>query len=212
MTDGPLPLSDRVALMMVRTVTRMLQGYEALFLEELFRTHGARTFMKWASVMGDIIETTERDYGHANAHLIISFSALWAGCDYCGRGHLLASNMARFQDEGVLFPLDERQVPALQNMRDDDALLHLNTLLADPRWELERALIRRLYDLRADLAVGTTPHDEHLRAALAAWEWLTDCSIVSQGVPDEQVEPLSKIARKKATLLPRYRAARDAAS
>ena len=200
---GPAPLSVRLMSAAMSKAIELMQGYEPAFLEELLRTHGVRTFNRWAQVMGQVLDDLDARYGHADAQLIVAFAAFWRGCQYCSRGHLLAGNLARFRDEGELFPLHLDQVLELQRLDDDAILARVRELLAEhPR---SRELLERQYQLLIGAEGEPRDDDPWLRASLATWDWLTDCSIML--ADDVDVPPLSPIAKER-DLLQRYRAAR----
>ncbi len=122
--SGPRKLNpiERGFVATMNTMTRVTQGYEVAFTEELVRQQGIGGFFKWAGATQGIWNEMVAMFGEPNAHLLASFASFWNGCDYCAYGHMLAYNLHHFEHEDALFAIDEREVPVLLRKRDSEIL------------------------------------------------------------------------------------------
>jgi hypothetical protein len=195
--------TQRLVAGAMNVLTRRTQGYSVDFLPEVIRTHGLRGMVKFMGAVGKASGQFLSHYSERDAQALIAFAALWNGCAFCSRGHMLAANLYHFRDTGELFPIGETDVARLQRMTDPDALAAIREKLG-PGCAPLLALVERQYALKSGTAEGTTPDDDWLRGAIAIWDWLNECTIVSNL---DRVDPLAPIARDHG-LRDRYDAAR----
>lgn len=206
---APLSLGERVALRVLDAISEAFLGFRPPVNEEAMRTLGVGGYMRWSGATARVMKALAKHFGEAEAQYVIGFSGLWLGCGYCGAGHIHAGNLIVFRDRGVLTPLDDAALRELYDTADAEAMLRLEQLLADPAYARVLALVRRLYALRAG-ATPEGPDDAHLVAALACWDWVTECTIVfGFDAAMEKIPPLTPLARDRK-LLARYDAARGA--
>jgi hypothetical protein len=99
-----------------------------------------------------------------------------------------------------------REIIALQTHRDEEVVSQLRERFVVDRYSRLLTLVLRQHQLKAGSAEQTTPDDDGLKLALAAWDWLNECTITSRV---ENVPPLCDLAKDDA-LIGRYRAARAA--
>ena len=180
-------------------------GTSIPFIEEGMRTHGVVKFMQtFTTKVAVVMEDLDARFGQPDGQLLMAFAALWDGCTFCSRGHLYTSNLFRYRDEGVLFPIRAAEVLELQSLPDAALMELLRDRLAD--FEVSLALLERQFQLRAELARPDRPDDPLLVASLAAWTWLTDCTIM---LPETiEVRPLHTDLARDASTIARYRRAR----
>lgn len=206
--DRKLSLFERSVIGLVDVMTRLAYGYRTPLAEEAVRSMGVSGYLRWAKGIARTLDALTRRYGAVDAQFVIGFAGLWIGCGFCGVGHIFAGNLLLFRDHGVLSPLDNAVLRDLYETRDDEALDKIRGLLDDPRYERLRGLIERQYALRGGAPTNSTEDDDYMLAALAAWDWMTECSIANGlDVPPEEVPPLDVVARDRQ-LRDRYEAAR----
>lgn len=208
MTDprGRATAGQRLLAWVANLGARAQEGYPLPFMEEIVRTHGLLTFNGWAEDMNTVRRDLEAQFGAADGQLLMALAAFWEGCSFCSRGHLRASNLFRFREEGELFPLRRQEISDLQCLPDEAILMVLRERLQQHADVLD--LIERQYALRAETASGTHPQDDLLRASLGVWALITDCSIMVEEQPE--VPPLAKSVATDRSLIRRYEAARNA--
>jgi hypothetical protein len=180
------------------------RGYAVPFGEEMINTLGFRGVAQAGKDLEASSQTVMRLFGDRDGQLLIGMAALWNGCTFCSVGHVHAANLYHLRDHGELFPLDEREVLPLQRLRDVEVMRRLREKFAAPAFARTLALLVRQQELKTGTAADTTPDDEGLRLALAAWDWLNECTITTEVV---DVPPLCNLARDRQ-LRARYQAAR----
>lgn len=208
-----LSFMQRLLARVLNYLQEKKSGYDTPFVEEWIRTAGTKGFFEHAQRLEATINAATELYGATTAQMLISLAALWNGCWYCGVGHMFAANLQLFRDEKVLGPLDEREVPAIGHLTDEEALARLLEIFAETRFERMRALMQRQYAIKTGTAEGTTPDDDALLAILTAWDILNEASITS-GIDLQDpaiVPPLCDLAKDRQ-LRAEYRAARKEAA
>ena len=201
-------LLQRLGTGLARSVTRILHGYDIAFLDDMVSTLGIAGMREWGQRLDAVRTRAEQELGPAKGQHAIAFVALLNGCPFCSVSHLYAGNLALFSDSGILFPIDERDVPRIQRLQDPDLL---RQLAADLEGHPETlAMFRRLYALKFNTAVGAEePTDDLLRAVILLWDVVVECTILQDDVDPERIDPISALA-KDSELRRRYREARDA--
>lgn len=198
------PVTRRVVGLLMQKVMGIAVGFEPAFIQEMVITHGALEVGRWMGASVKVMEEVQAHFGGPRGQLLLSFAAVWHGCDFCSTGHLLACDMMRFEEDGSLYPLTGDVLKGLLYRSDEELLQAVRTILVDHPEDL--ALLERQNALRLGASIEDED-DRYLVATLATWEWITDCS-VPVGAP-EVVPPLDpRISRDKA-LQRRYAAARS---
>lgn len=199
-----LTLPQRVFLRMLQGMLRLTYGSEIAFAEELVGYHGIFGYIAYARATYPIWFQLADFFTERDANLVASFASFWNGCDYCAYGHLYAYNLMYFQETGQLFPVDEQEVLELLSLRDTQIIETLKGRLAAPEHARAREFLERQYELKLGKAVATTKTDEMLNKSLAYYDWVNECSIMS----DAPAPPLGTVGRNKA-LMKRYAEARS---
>jgi hypothetical protein len=159
----------------------------------------------------EVLERLNLRYGERDAQLLVSFAAHWNGCSYCSSGHLLASNLIRYRDEGVIFPIDVDEAAQMRSMPDMEVIERIRVLLADAAYARTVALLLRQYALKAGTAQGKMDDDLLLRTTSAAWDLMNEFSItLGIDIDPSDVPALAPVGRDEA-LRRRYEEARKAA-
>ncbi len=196
-----------------------LAGYNRVFAKFLgwrqdeinaayVRTFGIAGLLKFGKMIGDVINTLNARYGEAVAQHLVGFAGLMNGCGFCGVGHNLTGNVLLYQERGVVFPIDEQDVPELQRMRDTDLMARLREQLTDTEFESELRLLERMFVLRLGEPSESDPDDEYLLLALEMWLVNNECTIeVGLDIAPSEVPTFAKFS-KDGDLYQRYRAAR----
>ncbi|MEM6294341.1 MAG: hypothetical protein AAGA54_23910 [Myxococcota bacterium] len=201
-----LSVLTRLGARAMRTMTRVAMGYDPVFLDRLLDLLGPREVGAWGREVNDTVAALETHCGAATTQHVIAFSAFFNGCPFCSVGHTYAGNLELFRATGRLFPIDERDVLKLQRLDDDQLLRTLATKLgADDQETFER--IVQMYELKTNLRTARTEVDDLMLRAVAAWDIITECTIVLEDVDPATVDPLTEIAKDK-TLQDRYQQAR----
>lgn len=156
----------------------------------------------------EVLKLLEQRWGPIEAQLVIGFSAVWSGCRWCGVGHMYAANLELLKREGELGPLDEQEIPGLQNKTDGEVLELLLERFAGPRWQEMNRVLHRQYLLRAGRVEEETRDDQLLQMANLMWEWFNECSITVMDI-DPLAIPSQSFVGKDRKLLQRYREARQ---
>jgi hypothetical protein len=180
------------------------------WLSEVIRLYGLRGYRQFFTYIEAARDELCRHCGPLSTEALISLTAMWNGCRYCSRGHLLGANLLHLRDTGRLFPLPEDRIFIWQGMNDDDARADIDARLAgEPDLASLRAHVARLFALKSGVQAPESEAGEPMRAALvrldSAWSLLNECSIVDNGV---QVPPLHPDVWSDKELLRRYRDAR----
>jgi hypothetical protein len=140
-------------------------------------------------------------------NVLIATSALWNGCRFCARSHLWTANLYHLRDTGALFPIDDADVPRLQQLTDEETLRFLIDKLKEGGSSALAERVERQFHIKLGDSQGTSEDDPYLQATVAAWEWMAECTIVLE---EDQVFPADPIARDRA-LCDRYLHARGRA-
>lgn len=188
---------------LMQKVMGIALGFEPAFVQEMVITHGVGEVRTWLRASVQIMDEVQAHFGGATGQLLLSFAAVWHGCEFCSAGHLLASDIMRFEADGRLFPLTHEVLLGLLHGSDEELMVAIRDILREHPEDL--ALLERQNALRLG-APAETDDDRFLLATLATWEWISDCSIVS-GAP-EVVTPLDPRISKDHALRARYAAAR----
>jgi hypothetical protein len=200
--NGAYRVAVRMLARASEVVSRWQRGYAVPFGAEMIYTMGFRGLASAGKQLDASAKAITRVFGDRDGQLLMGMAAMWNGCTFCSVGHVYAANLYHFRDGGALLPLDEREVTGLQRQRDGEVVDELRRRFAEP---LPRtcALLSRQFELKRG-AQDVTDDDDGLRLALAAWDWLNECTITSD---QREVPPLCILAKDKA-LIERYRAAR----
>ena len=207
----PLSRAERTASTLMKLGMWVAEGYALPFTDDIVRSFGVRgaavellRYRRVAAALG-------ARYGDRDAHLLLGFAALWNGCGYCSVGHVYASNLHRFREQNLLFPIDQDEAERLQHMTDQQAMDRVRELLrGDSRYARVLALLERQFKLKRGEAEGSTDDDAYLKACNAALDLSNECSILAGIDADpHEVPPLSPLSRDYL-LRHRYEAARQA--
>jgi hypothetical protein len=202
--------AERAAAALMKLGMWATEGYALPFTEEIVRVFGVRGAVEELARYRRVAAALDARYGERDAHLLQAFAALWNGCGYCSVGHLFASNLLRFRDEGVLFPIDQDELQRLSSMTDARVMERAREQLSDPTYAPILRLLERQYELKQGTAEGTTSDDAWLLACNAALDLSNECSILAGiDMDPHAVPPLSPIAKDRL-LRHRYEAARQA--
>lgn len=210
MTSG-LNILQRSFVSALRMLTKVGAGYDMRPIqEEMVRTLGVGGTMRMMKLGAQVTATLSRAVGDYTAQTLIAVAAMWNGCRYCVIGHNYSANLFRFRDLRVLGPLDEEDLVELMSLTDDEchAALRQKFEASEPRtWHL----IDRMFQLRFRDIDPVEPEDQLLKATLAYWEWLNECTIVLGVDAKPGNVPALGFMRPTARLLREYDAARQAA-
>ncbi len=211
MTSTGLNILQRSFVSALRLLTRFSAGYDMQPIqEEMVRTLGVGGTMRMMKLGAQVTSTLSRAVGDYTAQTLIAIAAMWNGCRYCVIGHNYSANLYRFRDLRLLGPLDEDGLVELMSLTDDEchAALRQKFETSEPRtWHL----IDRMFQLRFRDIEPVEPEDQLLKATLAYWEWLNECTIVLGVDAKPGNVPALGFMRPDARLLREYDQARQAA-
>lgn len=211
MTSPGLNLLQRSFVSALRMLTKVSAGYDMQPIqEEMVRTLGVGGTMRMMKLGAQVTTTLSRAVGDYTAQTLIAVAAMWNGCRYCVIGHNYSANLFRFRDLRLLGPLDEDGLVELMSLTDDEAhaVLRQKFEATEPRtWHL----IDRMFQLRFRDLNPVEPEDQLLKATLAYWEWLNECTIVLGVDAKPGNVPALGFMRPTARLLREYNEAREAA-
>lgn len=211
MTSTGLNILQRSFVSALRLLTRFSAGYDMQPIqEEMVRTLGVGGTMRMMKLGAQVTSTLSRAVGDYTAQTLIAVAAMWNGCRYCVIGHNYSANLYRFRDLRLLGPLDEDGLVELMSLTDDEchAALRQKFETSEPRtWHL----IDRMFQLRFRDIEPVEPEDQLLKATLAYWEWLNECTIVLGVDAKPGSVPALGFMRPDARLLREYDQARQAA-
>lgn len=193
----PLTRSERTASTLMKLGMWLLEGYALPFTDDVVRSFGVRGAVLELFRYNRVKDALAARYGERDAHLLLGFAALWNGCGYCSVGHVFASNLLRFREQGLLFPIDQDETERLQHMPDEQAMERVRELLrGDSRYARVLGLLERQLKLKRGEALGSTDDDELLQACNAALDISNECSILAGiDVDPHEVPPLSPLSR-----------------
>lgn len=178
MSQG-LNLLQRSFLGAVRLMTRVAAGYDmGPIQEEMVRTHGVRGTVRLMKMGAALTDRLTRALGESTAQLLIGIAAMWNGCRYCVIGHVYSANLFLYRDQKRLGPLDEDELVDLMRLTDDESFAVLRERFSGPEHARTWHLIERMFQLRFRDLEPAEPEDELLKATIAYWEWLNECTIV----------------------------------
>lgn len=210
--SNPRPLTgpERAVSTLMKLGMWLAEGYALPFTDDIVRSFGVRGAVMELLRYGRVQDALSARYGERDAHLLLGFAALWNGCGYCSVGHVFASNLLRFREQGLLFPIDQDETERLQHMTDERAMDRVRELLrGDSRYARVLALLERQLQLKRGEAEGSTDDDEMLKACNAALDISNECSILAGLDADpHEVPPMSPLSRDYL-LRHRYEAARQ---
>ncbi|MCB9700717.1 MAG: hypothetical protein H6711_02365 [Myxococcales bacterium] len=174
-----LNILQRTFVSAMRALTKLSAGYDmGPIQEEMVRTHGYRGTLRLMKLGADITTTLARSVGDYTAQTLIGVAALWNGCRYCVIGHIYSANLHYFKESGRLGPLDEDSLIDLMYMTDEESFAVLKDTFAGPEHARTWHLIERMYQLRFRDLDPAEGEDELLKATIAYWEWLNECTII----------------------------------
>ncbi len=201
----PLSLTQRLFARVMDFVSIKYMGHPIPFLREILRTHGFAGYRIITGTVQQVYSKCVERYGIIEANVLIGTGALWNGCHFCPRSHLWIANLYYLRDTGKLFPLDDTEASQLQKLTDAEALEVITQKLTQGGFADLARRVERQYHLKVGDHIGTTEDDPFLLAAIAAWDWMAECTIVVEEKDD--VYPADPIARDRA-LCDRYLSAR----
>jgi hypothetical protein len=146
--------------------------------EEMVRLHGVRGAVRLMKMGAEITDRLTRAFGEATAQLLIGIAAMWNGCRYCVIGHVYSANLFLYRDQKVLGPLDEDELIDLMRLTDAESLEVLRQRFSGPEHAQTWRLLSRMFQLRFRDLEPAEPEDKLLKATIAHWEWLNECTIV----------------------------------
>ncbi len=201
-------LPERMTMWLLYRVSIVMYGGGSVpVLQEGFKTLGFRGYFRFLKVAAKITTELQNEFGGEIAQHLIGIAAMWIGCSFCGYNHVMSGALIYFRDSGDLHPLTPSTMALMFDMRDEEALAHMQGLLADPRHERLRLLVTRMYSLYMGTAQAETADDHLLMSCLWVWRWTTECSII-EGVEikPEDAWAIHEVGRDKA-LIKRYKRA-----
>lgn len=207
MTDprGPASLAQQWTAKLANLGSRLSEGQEVAFMEEMVRTYGIVSLARHGATMSAIRVDAEARYGPVDSQLLLGFASFWEGCTYCSRGHVLAANLFHFRDTGELLDLQAADILTLRRRPDEQILEELRRRFAGrpSLW----AAVQRQHQLLRGQAGEPQPDDPLLEATLALGSWLAECTImlVDDNTPPP---PLHREVASDRELLDAYRRAR----
>ncbi|HRI07036.1 MAG TPA: hypothetical protein PKW35_04420 [Nannocystaceae bacterium] len=174
-----LGLLQRSVVSALRLMTKVAAGYDmGPIQEEMVRIHGVRGALRLMKMGAEITERLHKTLGDSTAQFLIGIAALWNGCRYCVIGHIYSANLFLFRDKKRLGPLDEDELVDLMYMTDQESFAVIRERFSAPEDEQLLRLVTRLFHLRFQDLDPVEPEDELLKATLAYWEWLNECTII----------------------------------
>ncbi len=200
----PLSLGQRAFVRVIDALCIRFLGHPLPFLREVISTHGIRGYRTISGTIQSVLTQCTARFGVVDANLLIGVGAMWNGCHFCSRSHLWIANLYHLRDTGKLFPIDDAEVPRLQRMTDEEALSYLKQQLTEGGFATLAQRVERQLRLKLGETTDTSEDDPYLLAAIAAWDWMAECTIV---VEEDQVFPADPIGRDRA-LCERYLQAR----
>ena len=202
-------LVDRAAMAFLYRVSLWMYGGSSVpVLEEGFRTMGTRGYFRYLGVAFKIMTGLQERFGERDAQFLIGFSALWLGCAFCGFNHVMGGTLIHYRDHNALHPIDPHVMDELFEMRDREAIEHIQRLLRDDEFAQLREMAVRMYDIYRREREVETDDDRLLESCLWVWRWTTECSIVEGiDIRPEDAWPVHEVGRDKQ-LIARFREAR----
>lgn len=154
----PLTRSERTASTLMKLGMWLMEGYALPFTDDVVRSFGVRGAVLELFRYNRVKDALAARYGERDAHLLLGFAALWNGCGYCSVGHVFASNLLRFREQGLLFPIDQDETERLQHMPDEQAMERVRELLrGDSRYARVLGLLERQLKLKRPPASPGAP-------------------------------------------------------
>ncbi|MCA9657283.1 MAG: hypothetical protein KC486_02990 [Myxococcales bacterium] len=207
-----LGIFQRTFVSAMRMMARLSAGYDmGPIAEEMVRTHGVRGTMRLMKFGAEVTETLSKAVGDYTAQTLIGIAALWNGCRYCVIGHIYSANLHRFEKEGALGPFDEHDLIDLMYMTDDESYEAIKATLSGPEDAATWHLVDRMFKLRFQDIDPAEGEDELLKATLAYWEWLNECTIILGVDATPGNVPALGYMRPSAELVAKYAQAREEA-
>ena len=207
-----LNLVQRSFISAMRALTRLSAGYDmGPIHEEMVRIHGVRGSLRLIKLGAEITSTLSRAVGDYTAQTLIGVAALWNGCRYCVIGHVYSANLHYYKETGKVGPLDEESLIDLMYMTDEESYDALALVFSDPAQAATWRLLDRMYQLRFRELTPREGEDELLKATLAYWEWLNECTIILGVDATPGSVPALGYMRPTPELIQGYNAARRAA-
>lgn len=207
-----LGIFQRAVASAIRMMARLGAGYDmGPIADEMVRTNGVRGAMRLMKLGGDVTKSLTDGLGDYTAQILIGIAALWNGCRYCVIGHIYSANLHRFEKEGVLGPFDENDLIDLMYMTDDESYEAIKATLSGPEDAQTWHLVDRMFKLRFQDIDPAEGEDELLKATLAYWEWLNECTIILGVDATPGNVPALGYMRPSAELVAEYGKAREEA-
>ncbi len=198
----PLTWYERLFLAIARPLSEVSTGYSVSFDEEIVRQHGLKGLMRFGRATSEAFNAMQKTFGVETSNLLAGFSSFFNGCEYCAWGHIYALALLYFERTGKLYPIDETETRELMMRPDTEVLAELKQRLEAVEPEHARLLLRQ-YELRKMEGPITGDEDRLLVRSIALYEWVNECSIVSEA----PAPPMNPIAKKK-DLMAKYNEAR----
>jgi hypothetical protein len=201
-------LTQRMAIGLLRGVTKTLWGAPPFLLPQIVEHLGAFGALSWFAKNLPEYEAILKDWGPIRTHLLCVEASLLNGCSYCTHAHAYAFELYYFREKGRLFALDEHELIALRDGTDAELCATLEAALIGGDLHDERPLLARILRLKLDQAKPADRTDERIGHLLKMFEMLNFCGIASQTPFDHAHDPINKDAALKL----RYAEARLAQS
>ncbi len=196
----------------MRALTKVSAGYDmGPIQEEMVRIHGMRGTLRLMKLGADVTSTLAGAVGDYTAQTLIGIAALWNGCRYCVIGHIYSANLHLYEKTGKIGPLDEESLIDLMYMTDTESYEALREAFSGPEDAELWGLIDRMFQLRFHDLTPREGNDDLLKATLAYWEWLNECTIILGVDAKPGNVPALGYMRPSAELIQGYEKARQAA-
>lgn len=183
--------------------------YEPQFIGSILRVYGIREGVAFMQKLNAMFLEMGSRYGTVLGSLVLSISASFNGCRFCGVGHLYAANVDHFRATGKLFPLDERELVELHKLPFNEVKQSILQHLSEPEFVEARRVVERIFALRMGQPTESD-EDRVLKHALDLWNALAECTLGFSFTAD--AAELAPIVLQPTPMkeIRRYRAARDA--
>lgn len=204
---APPPPAERNNNQTARWAMQIVLGLRPPWFDELVRIHGFPGLKRWSDTVQLAVETLTEHHGELLAQVLLGLGALWNGCLYCSRGHLLAANLLYFESTRCLFPLCEEEVPRWHSSSEDAVLTEIEECLEGDELRSigELVLLQGRIKLGRVAVAGDDATARALVQAESAWTLINGCGRPHEGA---QVPPLHPRLSRDWQIQTAYRQAR----
>ena len=196
---------NRIAVYMLEFAGNTLWGFRPNLMKDIVEVQGAWKSLVWFVTKMPGYEKILKEWGAERVHLLAVAISSISGCPYCTYGHALSFQLHYFNNNKILFPIDEFEMKDFNSKSQQQIVETLNSLCDENNLVQQKIDLERFLQLKEDPKDAKEKHDYQIIHLIELFAVLNTCGIKGGTIPDQAHSPINK----NVELFKTYRRARE---